>query len=34
VKGNGKITTVERSIGFYDTVEMAGFYEVEFINGK
>ena len=34
MKGNGKITTVERSIGFYDTVEMAGFYEVEFINGK
>jgi hypothetical protein len=34
VKGNGNITTIERSVGFYDTVEMAGFYDVEFTDGK
>lgn len=34
VKGNGNITTIERSVGKYDALDMAGFYDVEFIDDK
>lgn len=34
IKGNGKIVTIERSIGEYDAVALAGWFDVELVNGK
>lgn len=34
VKGNGNVTTVERSTDSYDAVGVAGFFDVELIAGK
>ncbi|WP_047414310.1 head GIN domain-containing protein [Cellulophaga sp. Hel_I_12] len=34
IKGNGNITTIKRSVGNYDALDMTGFFDVEFIDGK
>lgn len=34
IKGNGNVITVDRSVGEYDAIDMTGFYDVEFIEGK
>ena len=34
VKGNGKATTITRSIGDYDGVSLAGFFDVVLVKGK
>ncbi len=34
VKGNGNTVTVERSVGEYDRVALAGWFDVELVNGK
>ena len=34
VKGNGKTVTIERSVGEYDRVALAGWFDVELIDGK
>ncbi|MEM1339518.1 MAG: head GIN domain-containing protein [Bacteroidota bacterium] len=34
VKGNGKIVTVERSVGAYDYVALAGWFDVELVDGE
>ncbi len=34
VKGNGNITTIERSVGDYDAVALAGWFDVDLVAGK
>jgi hypothetical protein len=34
VKGNGKTVTIERSVGEYDRVALAGWFDVELVNGN
>ncbi|MCL5247421.1 DUF2807 domain-containing protein [Cellulophaga sp. 20_2_10] len=34
VKGNGTITTTTRSVGDYEAISLAGFFDVELVNGK
>ncbi|AWX45658.1 hypothetical protein HME9304_02685 [Flagellimonas maritima] len=34
VKGNGNVTTIERSVGSYDQVALAGWFDVELVDGK
>jgi len=34
VKGNGKIVTIERSVGDYDYVALAGWFDVELVDGN
>jgi len=34
IKGNGKIVTIERSVGEYDRVALAGWYDVELVDGN
>ena len=34
VKGNGKIVTLERSVGEYDGIGVSGWFDVELIDGK
>ncbi|UII80181.1 head GIN domain-containing protein [Flagellimonas sp. CMM7] len=33
VKGNGNVVTVERSVGDYDAVALAGWFDVELVDG-
>ncbi len=33
VKGNGKIVTIERSVGEYDAVALSGWFDVELVDG-
>ncbi len=33
VKGNGDVVTIERSVGDYDEVAMAGWFDVELVSG-
>ena len=34
VKGNGNVVTIERSVGEYDAVALAGWFDVELVDGK
>ncbi|MEO9511748.1 MAG: head GIN domain-containing protein [Flavobacteriaceae bacterium] len=34
VKGNGNVVTMERSVGDYDAVALAGWFDVEFVDGN
>ncbi|MBT8239517.1 MAG: DUF2807 domain-containing protein [Croceitalea sp.] len=34
IKGNGKVVTVERSVGTYDAVRLAGWFDVDLVAGK
>lgn len=34
IKGNGNFTTVERSVGNYDEVSLAGWFDVELVDGR
>ncbi|MFK7812562.1 MAG: head GIN domain-containing protein [Maribacter sp.] len=34
VKGNGNMTTVERSVGEYDAIGLAGWFDVDLVSGK
>lgn len=34
VKGNGNMTTIERSVGEYDAVGLAGWFDVDLVSGK
>ena len=34
VKGNGKIATIERSVGDYDAITLAGWFDVKLVDGK
>lgn len=34
IKGNGNTVTIERSVGDYDKVALAGWYDVELVDGK
>ena len=34
VKGNGKTVTIERSVGEYDRVALAGWFDVELVDGN
>ncbi len=34
IKGNGNVVTVERSVGDYDAVALAGWFDVELVDGK
>ena len=34
VKGNGKVVTIERSVGDYDVVALAGWFDVELVEGQ
>lgn len=34
VKGNGNVVTIERSVGEYDAVALAGWFDVEFVDGN
>lgn len=34
IKGNGDLTTVERSVGEYDGISLSGWFDVEIIEGK
>ncbi len=34
IKGNGNITTIKKSVGDYDSLDMAGFFDVKLIEGK
>nr|WP_299484761.1 head GIN domain-containing protein [uncultured Allomuricauda sp.] len=34
VKGNGEIVTIERSVGDYDEVALAGWFDVELVSGQ
>ncbi|PWL37571.1 DUF2807 domain-containing protein [Flagellimonas aquimarina] len=34
VKGNGNIVTIERSVGDYDAVALAGWFDVELVDGN
>jgi len=34
VKGNGKVVTIERSVGDYEVVAVAGWFDVELVDGN
>lgn len=34
VKGNGKVVTIERTVGDYDYVSVAGWFDVELVDGN
>ena len=34
VKGNGDVVTIERSVGEYDAVALAGWFDVELVSGS
>jgi len=34
IKGNGNITTIKKSVGDYESLDMAGFFDVKLIDGK
>ena len=34
VKGNGKTVTIERSVGDYDAVAVAGWFDVKLVDGN
>ncbi len=34
VKGNGNMTTIERSVGEYDAVAVSGWFDVDLVEGK
>ena len=34
IKGNGKMVTVERSVGSYDEVALSGWFDLEIVSGK
>lgn len=34
IKGNGDVVTIERSVGDYDEVAMAGWFDVELVSGN
>lgn len=34
VKGNGNVTTIERSVGEYDAIGLAGWFDVDLVAGK
>jgi hypothetical protein len=34
IKGNGNVVTVERSVGSYDGVAVAGWFDVELVSGR
>ncbi|MGX1930670.1 head GIN domain-containing protein [Flagellimonas sp. 2504JD4-2] len=34
VKGNGDVVTIERSVGDYDAVTLAGWFDVELVDGQ
>lgn len=34
VKGNGNVVTIERSVGDYDAVALAGWFDVELVDGN
>ena len=33
IKGNGKVVTIERSVGEYDEIAVAGWFDVDIVNG-
>ena len=34
IKGNGTITTIKKSVGDYDSLDMAGLFDVKFVDDK
>ncbi|MCX2719969.1 head GIN domain-containing protein [Lentiprolixibacter aurantiacus] len=34
IKGNGKLVTIERSVGDYDAIAVAGWFDVNLVNGR
>lgn len=34
IKGNGNITTIERSVGDYDEIAVSGWFDVDLVSGK
>jgi len=34
IKGNGNVTTIERSVGEYDAIGLAGWFDVDLVAGK
>ncbi|MEE9362200.1 MAG: head GIN domain-containing protein [Cellulophaga sp.] len=34
IKGNGNITTIEKSTGDYDAIAVSGFFDVDLVNGN
>ncbi len=34
IKGNGKVVTVERSVGEYDDIAVAGWFDVDLVKGR
>ena len=34
IKGNGKVVTVERSVGDYEAIAVAGWFDVELVKGR
>ena len=34
IKGNGKVVTIERSVGDYDEIAVAGWFDVELVKGR
>ncbi len=34
IKGNGNVTTIERSVGSYDEVALAGWFDVDLVDGN
>ncbi len=34
IKGNGNVVTIERSVGEYDAVAVAGWFDVDIVNGR
>ena len=34
IKGNGNVTTIERSVGEYDAIALSGWFDVELVAGK
>ena len=34
IKGNGKVVTIERSVGEYDAVAVAGWFDVNIVDGR
>ncbi len=34
IKGNGNVVTIERNVGDYDAISVAGWYDVDLVEGK
>lgn len=34
IRGNGKVVTIERSVGEYDAIAVAGWFDVDIVNGR